>query len=245
MEILYIAMDSEIDRISFMDEWLGQTNCKFSRVPGVNVVDNNLPFYDRERRLALYGFDLMHSEIGCFLAHRECWKAIVEKDVCNLILESDATPVVEESDWLQKLLSELNHHQQKFDIARLHGIFQKNELIDRLVCDLNKGLKLVQTLGDPKGAGAYVVSPPAAHRLLELTESIWCPVDVFLSQTWRHRLRFRTVKPYPFRVADFPSVIGEDRRRPRQSLLARLQIEKNRFTNDLRRLGYMPMHFFR
>ena len=238
-------MDNEVERIAFMNEWLQKTEIEFSRVPGVNFLEYDKSVYDQGRRLGLYGFDLTHSEIGCFLAHRDCWKAIAKKGSHSLILESDVLPAINREYKIREILSDLELCRQSFDMVRLHGIFQRNEIVDRSVCNLRDNAQLVQTLGDPMGAGAYLLSPTAAKRLIQLSERIWCPVDVFLSQTWRHKLRFRTVKPYPFQVADFPSVIGENRRRPQQSMLTRMRIEKNRFANDLRRLAYMPAHFFK
>lgn len=226
-----------------MNQWLSKTGFEFSRSKGVHIHDIGSDVYDRDMRLRLYGFDLTVSEIGCFLAHRNCWKEVVDKGRHSLILESDVEPSTDCSELVSQILSGVANCVEDFDLVRLHGIFQQNEIVCRTVRPLTKGTKLVQSLGDPMGAGAYIISPAAANRLLQLTESIWCPVDVFLSLTWLHKLRFRTVKPYPFKVFPFPSEIGEDRRRPKQSYLTRFQIEKNRLSRDLRRLAYMPKHF--
>lgn len=160
----------------------------------------------------------------------------------TLILESDIRPVG--SDFLNELVSKLGSLVDDYDLLRLHGIFERNEFCTRKVRDLNAHYSLQQCLGDPMGAGAYIITPVAAKVLLGCSESFYQPVDVFLGATWTHRLRFRTVKPYPFVTADFESVIG-DRRLPKQSLTQRLSIEAHRFLDDVKRIAYMPRDFLK
>jgi glycosyl transferase family 25 len=243
MRVLYIASDHERSRIEFMSRWLNEQEIDHIRVPGVTV--DSLPDvseYDSTKRVRRYGFEMTASEVGCFLAHRECWKLIERLDRSCLVLESDCCPV--EVANVVTVLDGLQDEVTQFDIARLHGIFENNEKMTRKIADLPRGLSLVQTLGDPMGAGAYFLNPRAANRLLDASQSFFEPVDVFLAKTWAHKLRYRSVKPYPFRVADFPSTIGS-RTRPRQSTLERLKIELSRFGDDLRRLAYLPLHYFR
>lgn len=243
--IKYIATPSEIERIAFMERWLMEEKVEFMRVDGVLVDDPHLvESYDRPRRLSRYGFDMSASEIGCFLAHKACWEASVAENIAVLILESDVRPV--QPGLLSLLLQNIGQQLDEDDrnLIRLHGIFPKNEKFSRSISRLSADYQIVQTLFDPMGAGAYVVTPYCSAKLLASSRIFFEPVDVFLSHTWRYRLPFRTIKPYPFEVADFPSVIGEDRKRPRQSLFKRLSIELNRAFDDWRRLVYLPRHFW-
>ena len=245
IKIKYIATPSEIERIAFMEGWLAKENVDFNRVDGVLVDAPHLVgSYDRSKRLRRYGFDMSASEIGCFLAHKACWEASEAENISVLILESDVFPV--RSGSIRRLLQDIEQQLEENDknLIRLHGIFPRNEKFLRTVSKFSDDYRLVQTLFDPMGAGAYVVTPDASIRLLECSETFFEPVDIFLSHTWRYRLPFRTLKPYPFRVGNFPSVIGEDRRRPSQSLFRRLTIELNRATDDWRRLIYLPKHFW-
>ena len=243
--VRYIASLSEVERVAFMEQWLVDEGVRFKRMDGVILDDPRFAScYDDDKRVARYGFSMTASEVGCFLAHRACWEASVAENISVLILESDVSPV--QPGFVRQLLHDIGHKLEANDknLIRLHGIFPKNEKVSRTVCKFSGDYRLVQTLFDPMGAGAYVVTSFSAARLLECSETFFEPVDVFLSHTWRYRLPFRTLKPYPFRVGDFPSVIGEDRRRPSQSLSRRLTIEKNRAIDDWRRLIYLPKHFW-
>ena len=245
IHVRYIAMSSEFDRIQFMEEWLAKEHVSFDRANGVKVAyADEVASYDLAQRLKRFGFGMTPAEIGCFLAHKACWEESVAENIAILILESDVSPV--QPRLLKQLLQDISQKVEEDDrmVIRLHGIFPKNEKFSRSISRLSGDYRLVQTLFDPMGAGAYVVTPYSSAKLLQSSLTFFEPVDVFLSHTWRYQLPFRTVKPYPFEVAEFPSVIGEDRRRPRQSLFKRLSIESNRAFDDLRRLIYLPRHFW-
>lgn len=245
IHVRYIAMPSEFDRIQFMEEWLVKEHVSFDRSNGVKVAHaDEVASYDPSQRLKRFGFGMTPAEIGCFLAHKACWEASVAENITMLILESDVSPVKPGS--IRQLIHDIGQRLEEDDrtLVRLHGIFPKNEKFSRPISKLSEDYLLVQTLFDPMGAGAYVVTPYSSAKLLESSLFFFEPVDVFLSHTWRYRLPFRTVKPYPFEVAEFPSVIGEDRRRPRQSFFKRLSIELNRASDDWRRLVYLPRHFW-
>lgn len=240
--VFYIASESERDRVQFMESWLSKTGCIYSRVDGVTIENScNINSYDRERRLRRFGFDMTDSEIGCFLAHRKIWQLIGESDRPALILESDCYLNREIS--LSALLRELSAQLAPMEMVRLHGIFERNEVVRRKIRALDQGLDFFQCLGDPMGAAAYLITPAVAKNLCMTSQHFFEPVDVFLSKTWFHRVKFRAVKPYPFSVEDFPSVIGE-RRRPKQSISERLAIELSRAGDDFKRILYMPWHFW-
>lgn len=245
IHVRYIAMSSEIDRIRFMEEWLAGEDVSYERSNGIKVSDKSkVVEYDAAQRLKRFGFDMTAAEIGCFLAHKACWEVSAVENITILILESDVCPVQPGS--IGQLLQDIGQKLDENDrsLVRLHGIFPKNEKVSRTVSRLSSDYRLVQTLFDPMGAGAYVVTPYVSARLLKCSEIFFEPVDVFLSHTWRYRLPFRAIKPYPFEVEEFPSVIGEDRRRPRQTRFKRLSIELNRAFDDWRRLLYLPRHFW-
>ena len=244
VDIRYIASTNEVERIAFMDAWLGSSGLRFERVDGVIVADYELiDCYDRAKRLSRFGYDLSRSEIGCFLAHRSCWQECASSNRMMLVFESDIK--VRDSVDLTVLLGELVNCRRHYDMVRLHGIFEHNEFVRReLVQFKDSEFQLDQCLGDPMGGGAYLITPKAALALLQQSMKIYQPLDVFIGATWLHRQRFRTVKPYPFEVGQFESEIGE-RKRPKQSVFQRLSIEGHRFVDDLKRVLYMPVDLFR
>ena len=244
INVLYIAMDQESSKIESMEQWLGRTVPRYQRLPGVLFDADTYPyFYDEHKRHSRYGFGMTRGELGCFLAHRKAWKDCIDSARVTLVLESDVRPT-NQADF-PRLFDALSERSNFFDILRLHGVFENNELFRRRITDLSCGYSMYQTLGDPMGTGGYVITPKAANTLLECSSKIYQPVDVFLSSVWFHRLRFRTIKPYPLCVVDYPSTIGDDRRRPNQSLFRRLKIESCRAIDDAKRIAYMPYNFLR
>ena len=244
LKTFFIALDDENERIDFMTSWLAKSGLTdWVRSPGVFVKSPaDVDGYDESSRLARYGYPMSNSEMGCFLAHRKCWEYAVSRENFVLILESDV--IFSGQAELTQILDSILNKTVCWDLVRLHGIFEKNEKLSRTLTKLNDGYVLKQTLGDPMGAGAYLVSPSGAEKLLSASVSFFQPVDVFLAESWRHRARFRAVKPYPFAVRKFASVIGH-RARPKQSTLERLSIEGHRFVDDLCRLAYLPIAFLR
>ena len=241
--IRYIAMQDETLRIQFMEDWLVASGLSFARSDGVRVNSvDEVDSYDSQKRKSRFGYDLTASEIGCFLAHRNCWLECLRIGEPMLILESDVG--LKPRAVLGDLLTSLGTQRQSFDIVRFHGIFEHNEFLRRFIGIVGPNFSLYQCVGDPMGGGAYLITPHAAEVLVNKSASFFQPLDVFLGSTWFHRLRFRTVKPYPFYVKEFESEIG-DRKRPKQSVLDRLGIEAHRCVDDLKRISYMPIDFFR
>ena len=164
ISVRYIATDHEHSRIRFMNDWLETAGIDFSRSRGVfvNSIDE-VDLYDSVKRLSRFGYDLTLSELGCFLAHRNCWFECMETGDPMLILESDVhlRPGLVLGDMLQRLLGQI----ESFDIARLHGIFEHNEFLRRYIGPLGEDFEMYQCIGDPMGGGAYLVTPYAAEVL--------------------------------------------------------------------------------
>jgi GR25 family glycosyltransferase involved in LPS biosynthesis len=134
--------------------------------------------------------------LGCALAHRNAFSKVLSS-ACKsaLILEDDAIP----SSNLRCVLEDLFTLQEHWDIVRfLWG--EKNNRNSRLITRLPRsGVYLARHLKVPGGAYAYLINRPAAARLLELTTSIWLPIDTLLGMIWRHRLKILAVVPSPVR----------------------------------------------
>ena len=241
----FIAMDSELERIDMMQSWLRPLDSILDarRVTGVSGKEELREgrFYAKADRLKKFGYEMTASEIGCFLSHRHCWEECVAENKEMLVLESDVAPL-QEAEFVD-LLKSLMATKGSFDVVRLHGVFNKNEMCSRRIAALTQNYDLAQTLGDPMGSAGYLITPEAAARLLDTSERFCVPLDVFLGSTWLHKQRVRTVKPYPLFAHEFPSVIG-DRRRPKQSIFKRLSIEFARAKDDCRRIVYLPWHFW-
>lgn len=242
---MYIVDASEIERAHSLQTWMKREVVEAVQVSAIFVEDHQkVREYDQNKRLRHYGFDMSLGEIGCFLAHRECWKKAVEGNEMLLVLEGDAMPSPDAQLSINRILEVVREYQDSFDLVRLQGTFPQNHLCHRVIADLVKGYKLIQSYRDPMGAVAYIVTPHAAGRLLRESTSFFCPVDVFLGAVWRHKLRYRTVFPFPFEVLPATSTIGV-RSRPRQSVVTRMGIELARSIDDMKRLAYLPYNYVR
>lgn len=243
MNWYYIALSSEIDRIAKIELWLQELFGSHYWIPGKTGADDRVGRYQNHRRIKRFGFPMVGAEIGCFLSHRECWERVAESGAPGVILESDAIPKSLNS--LRETLSflEAPNVLKQYDLVRLSGVFPHNEKFPRTLGSFG-GHSLVQCIGDPMGSAAYLITPFAARSLLTFSEVFFVPVDVYLGMTWLHRLRVRSIHPYPMTTIESESVIG-DRRRPKQTRLQRLKIELNRAADDIRRVLYLPFHYWR
>ena len=157
---------------------------------------------------------------------------------------------------LEGILLDVLQSQDLSDIVRLSGIFEDKEIISRKVFTGANHTTIYQTLGDPVGAGAYFLFPHGAAVLDSLSSKFYDPLDIYLSSVWIHKLRFRSVKPFPFEIRSiqnqdkemngkiFESSIG-DRIKPKQNKIERLKIELYRFKNDIKKIVYLPFNFFK
>ena len=243
MRVFYIALDTESFRIHQINSWLSQLGFPYQWISASKAADDRDHRYDDKRRLHSYGFPMAGAEIGCFLSHRTCWEGVAQTKEPTLILESDAVP--DNLDVLIDLLDYLakGDTMELYDVVRLSGVFPHNECLPRILGTFRQ-FKLTQCLGDPMGSAAYVVTPYAAQQLLRHSKRFFVPLDVFLGSTWKHRLRVRSLHPYPIKTLECESVIG-DRRRPKQSKLQRLKIEYHRAYDDIKRVLYIPFHYWR
>ena len=243
MNCYFIALPSEERRIALLESWLRKTPLNFMWMSAKKGDDDLYGQYKDDERRKRYGFPMSPAEVGCFLSHQLCWHAVADNGETAIILESDASPTSLDSfvrliDYLA-----LPSVANSFDIVRLSGVFPHNEKFPRVIQSL-EGFQLIQPLGDPMGSAAYVVTPDAARKLIDCSKEFFVPLDVFLGSTWKHHLRVRSLRPYPIETLDCESVIG-DRRRPKQSKLERVQIEFHRAYDDIKRILYIPFHYWR
>ena len=251
-KVLYIARDSEEDRIGFMETWLSSSKLQYKRIRGVDINDPlSEDKYNTKKRLDTYGYHMSNGEIGCFLAHINCWKECLLLGHPVVVLENDVSP--KNSEEFNKIIQDLLDNLDKFDIVRFTGIFQKHEKFSRTIKNLSFNFHLVQTYGDPLGTGGYMITPEASKKLLMKCQTIYKPVDIFLSSIWNHRLLYRTIKPYPLKTHNhgcdddtvFIPTTMSNRSKPKQSAAKRLKIEFHRAKDDIRKFLYKPYNFFR
>ena len=147
-------------------------------------VQGELPWsshYDHETRMRNLGYPMRAGEVGCFLAHREAWKAAANHEGCTLILEDDA----------------FVDPAKAADIIAASELLARNVMMARLISqprpDFRPWRKLASgtSLARPNRHGnlavGYLLSQDCARSLLRHSETFWCPVDDFMNLEYVHR----------------------------------------------------------
>lgn len=188
MKTYLINLDRSKDRLEVMKERLSAIGVTVERVPGVDGSKIDIASLSVDVPNPSYPRSLTQGEIGCFLSHRKCWEKLVESgDDWALILEDDcifhpsASRYLTSIDWIP-------------DGCQLIHFYYTNKAkvyTDKLI-DLPDGNRLFRAkVSLPVGAYAYCISKEAALIALELSQTIYEPVDNFL---------FGVFSPFPRRV---------------------------------------------
>jgi glycosyl transferase, family 25 len=159
--------------------------------------------YDEKRRIQLNGYPLVKGEVGCFLAHREAWKAAVAgPHETVLILEDDFKITPED---LPKIASIAEIKEAKNLITLLH--ITNHELSFRRWIN-HRDIHLVIPEHKAYSALAYFVSKQSAAQLLKHSESIFCPVDEFTNMESLHGVPLLCTDPMLVSQDGSDSTIG-------------------------------------
>jgi glycosyl transferase, family 25 len=223
MHIFVISLPEACGRRESIARQMELLGLEYSLVDGVRLeaADAARSGYNAGLRMLCFGYPMSVGEIGCFLAHKQAWRAVEALGRKCLVLEDDAV--------LSGLSAEILHQLDKaaFPLVRLAGVFQKRH---RFIG--NTGY--AKYWGDPSGAAAYVLGPDAAARLLKKSARFHMPVDDFLEARHLHGLNTYALLPYPVCQAGNDTQIG-DRARPVLSAGCRLRLMLVRIPIDIRK----------
>lgn len=146
-------------------------------------------FYQRHLHQPAYPFELSDAEIGCFLSHRKAWQAIVDSGIdAGLVMEDDIVP----TDKFYKGLSLAQHQMGPNDFIRFP--MRRNREAGQLIVEEGL-LALIEPICPGLGMGAQLVSRGAAKKLLQASEKVDRPVDVFLQMFWLTGVAPKSVTP--------------------------------------------------
>ncbi len=172
MKIYLINLDRSRERLVRMTERFRSLNLGIARVPAVDgraLPRDQIEQFLLKRRSRRWNY----GEIGCFLSHMNCWKALINSDepYCA-IFEDDAFL----SSELTALLSGDRWIPADADIVRLETTFWKTEITTEYEV-ISEKLKLHRLLSLHHGAGAYIISRKAARNLLANPERLRTTLD--------------------------------------------------------------------
>ena len=171
-----------------------------------------------------YPFAINNGEIGCFLSHREAWKAIVnEKLEAGFIIEDDCEIDVKKFKKSSKIALKL--------IKKLGYIQFQTRKIPNNAIEINNidSVKVLQPKTIPLRTSAQLISYDAALLLLEKSKKIDRPVDGFLQLFWSTGQNISCI--HPSGLSDITQISGG-------STLSVKQSTKSSITRSLIRFFY-------
>jgi len=158
---LVINLDRSKDRLVQVSSEFAKIGVAFERIAAVDAAD-----ISKAPRLT-------GAETACFRSHQLCWRmiadgsethgAIFEDDV---VFGHDASSLLGDTSWVPK----------DADVVKLET-FLDPVRIDRQRHEVAHGYAVTRLFGRHHGSAAYILSKPAAKKLLRLTRHLRSPVD--------------------------------------------------------------------
>jgi glycosyl transferase, family 25 len=148
-----------------------------------------------------YPFNINKGEIGCFLSHREAWKAIVaEKLEAGFIVEDDCEIDIKKFNKSFKIALEL--------VKKLGYIQFQTRGIPNNALEIGNfdGVQILQPKTIPLRTSAQLISYDAALLLLEKSKKIDRPVDGFLQLFWSTGQNISCI--HPSGLSDITQMLG-------------------------------------
>ncbi|RYE99468.1 MAG: glycosyltransferase family 25 protein [Oxalobacteraceae bacterium] len=177
LQIYVINLDRSHERMAFVERRFAELKMNFTRIRATD--GNALSVAELDAFAAERPRDGKRrwrpGQIGCFLSHSEAWQRIASGvHPFGLVLEDD----LHLSDWLPRVVAEVNWIPSDADIVRLESTGQW--LLLEPAASKRIG-RMVRRVRSPAwGAGAYLIRQDAAAKLLEAPAILHAPVDDFL-----------------------------------------------------------------
>jgi glycosyl transferase family 25 len=108
-----------------------------------------------------------------------------------LILEDD----FEFTDQISKALS-IALEKNNWDLFRLHGTALHQ--VARIENDVEH--IIYENLIPPGSATGYLITPHGARRLVNYSVRFFKPVDDFIEDRWIHKLKIKSIYPFPIKT---------------------------------------------
>lgn len=247
--VYVLNLPRDADRRALAEAELLRVGLDAAFVPGVDgaaLGPEDMARYDGRRCRAIYGLDMLPSELGCYLGHERVIRRILDDghDVA-LVLEDD----IRLDDDLPAILADLVAGPRPWMVVRLSGMRPRKT--ERAVARrqpvraIGRRHALYQLDVSVPGAQGYVVTAEGARRILDYSARIGLPWDHALDRFWEHGIEPWVVYPFPVHHReDVASVIGvrDPRRRYQQGGLALWRRRANRWRDSVMRRWYAARH---
>jgi glycosyl transferase family 25 len=186
------------------------------------------PLYNEKKRIQLNGYPMVKGEVGCFLAHREAWKATLSGPHDYVLIIEDDIKITREN--LSKIAS-IPEIKEARNLITL--LFSANYELSFRRWIKHRDVQLVIPTDKAYSTMAYFISKQTATQLLKQSESIFCPVDEFTNMESLHRIPLVHTHPFLVEHDGSTSVIGL---RTKPPITTRQKLVRNyfRFTGGIK-----------
>lgn len=173
MKSLVINLDRATERIAHISRTFDEQRIDFTRIA---AIDARQLTADDVTRWCAKGGRLGVTELACFLSHRKCWQEIIDLGLPyaavfedDVLLGSEAGTTLIDDDWIPA----------GADIVKLETNARRTILGKHVAGHVN-GRKVKRLIAPHVNSVAYIVSLKAARGLIDGSEQIDRPVDLYL-----------------------------------------------------------------
>ena len=208
MKIYVISLKDSVGRRNAVKIQLDRINCGWEFIDAVDgrKFTDYPPEFNSRRARRLLGYDMTSSEVACFLSHRSIWKILLDNKSPGLIFEDDFVL----KPHFNSVFNELDGMIEDYGFIRLQAL---SDNLDKKIIDHSRGV--YQLASDPLGATAYALNYPIAEKLFNFSTVIPEPLDHFIANERRHKIKQYSVIPYPVDIKnDTTTITNREGRKP-------------------------------
>lgn len=229
MKLFVINLEKALERRQRVTEKLAEIGmgCEFfAAVNGFEGLPEELADKpDDEYRIKYRGRPLTPGEKGVYASHYLLWKKCIELDEPIAIFEDDFLP----TPFFSQVIAKLPELHERYDYLRLEP--QDTNFSNKMVENTPDGFQVVMWMDNAGGARGYSITPKAARRFVEESETWLCAVDNFIGEPYRHHIPSMGVIPYAvFNPSDMESQIQN------KAVLSKVAL-KNKLFREFSRLS--------
>lgn len=227
MKVVVISLKKSDERRKNSQQILNQHEIDFEFLDAIDGRVDKHPLLERynERNFLLnYGRKAVAGEIGCYASHYLAWQKSVDSGENLLVLEDDFTFFSNFSEALDSCESLIN----QYGFIRLETTRKKPQVAVKKQGEFT----LFKFLKVPQCLTCYAISPRAAAKLIQASQSFDCPVDVFTRNVAMHKQPIFGLEPYACKPGGvFASEIGKRKRSESKKLVDRGAIFLRKVSN--------------
>jgi glycosyl transferase family 25 len=204
MHIFVISLKDAIERREHVNSQFTAIQQDFEFFDAVDGRKEKHPLFSKynvKKRLRYKGYELTAGELGCFASHYLLWEKCVELNDTIIVIEDDVQ--------LETCFKESIKDAQQLAQYEYLRLFVNNRYRPFIKIAEYKEYDVVEYQRGPSGARAYLITPMAAQKLINMSQEWFLPVDDYMDQFWLNKVVCRGLMPGIVKnETDFESCIG-------------------------------------